>query len=356
MIELSRHIETLLLENDCVIVPDFGGFVAHYNPATSIEEECLFLPPARIIGFNPQLKMNDGLLVQSYMSVYGTNFADATRMVDKDVRGLVACLHENGKAELPNIGEISYNIHGTYDFAPYDNKVTTPGLYGLDSFEMKPLAALREAEARRTPARFPGMEISPARRTGRGRRMWKPNRAYLSNAAAAIAAIILFFTFSIPVENTEVIRGNYAQLLPTEMFEQMKKQSLVLTPVSTPQSGKRQAAKDVKPAAVREVKVKAKESRPQSSAETPQPQKQTEAKALVKKTYHIIVASMATEKEAQRMAGRLKKEGYQGASAIIGDGKKRVSIESFATRAEAYQSLQVIREQEAYRSAWILKY
>ena len=228
--------------------------------------------------------------------------------------------------------------------------------YGLDSFEMKPLAALREAEARRTPARFPGMEISPARRTGRGRRMWKPNRAYLSNAAAAIAAIILFFTFSIPVENTEVIRGNYAQLLPTEMFEQMKKQSLVLTPVSTPQSGKRQAAKDVKPAAVREVKVKAKESRPQSSAETPQPQKQTEAKALVKKTYHIIVASMATEKEAQRMAGRLKKEGYQGASAIIGDGKKRVSIESFATRAEAYQSLQVIREQEAYRSAWILKY
>ena len=26
MIELARHIEILLLENDCVIIPDFGRF------------------------------------------------------------------------------------------------------------------------------------------------------------------------------------------------------------------------------------------------------------------------------------------------------------------------------------------
>ena len=31
MIELARHIEILLLENDCVIVPELGGFIAHYN-------------------------------------------------------------------------------------------------------------------------------------------------------------------------------------------------------------------------------------------------------------------------------------------------------------------------------------
>ena len=39
MIELAQHIETLLLENDCVIVPGFGGFVAHYSPATRVKEE-----------------------------------------------------------------------------------------------------------------------------------------------------------------------------------------------------------------------------------------------------------------------------------------------------------------------------
>ena len=137
MIELAQHIEALLLENDCVIVPGLGGFVAHYASATRVKEENIFLPPTRIIGFNPQLKMNDGLLVQSYMSVYGTNFSDATKMVERKVDELIATLHEDGKVDLPNVGEVRYTIHNTFDFAPYDNKITTPYLYGLDAFEMQ---------------------------------------------------------------------------------------------------------------------------------------------------------------------------------------------------------------------------
>ena len=70
MIELARHIEILLLENDCVIIPDFGGFIAHYQPARYIKEENLYLPPVRTIGFNPQLTINDGLLAQSYMHTH----------------------------------------------------------------------------------------------------------------------------------------------------------------------------------------------------------------------------------------------------------------------------------------------
>ena len=43
------------MENDCVMVPGLGGFVAHYTPAMRVAEENVFLPPTRIIGFNPQL-------------------------------------------------------------------------------------------------------------------------------------------------------------------------------------------------------------------------------------------------------------------------------------------------------------
>ena len=38
MIDLVKHIETLLLENDCVIVPGLGGFIAHYHTATFNKE------------------------------------------------------------------------------------------------------------------------------------------------------------------------------------------------------------------------------------------------------------------------------------------------------------------------------
>ena len=109
-----------------------------------MKEENIFLPPTRVVGFNPQLKMNDGLLVQSYMSVYGTSFSDATKRVERKVETLITALHEDGKVNLPNIGEVYYTIHNTFDFAPYDNKIATPYLYGLDTFEMKELAIIEK--------------------------------------------------------------------------------------------------------------------------------------------------------------------------------------------------------------------
>ena len=63
MIELERHIEILLLNNDCVIVPGLGGFVAHHVDACYDDVENRFFPPMRTVGFNPKLDMNDSLLI-----------------------------------------------------------------------------------------------------------------------------------------------------------------------------------------------------------------------------------------------------------------------------------------------------
>lgn len=377
MIELAQHIEALLLENDCVIVPGLGGFVAHYAPATRVEEENIFLPPTRIIGFNPQLKMNDGLLVQSYMSVYGTNFSDATKIVEREVDELIAALHEEGKVDLPNVGEVRYTIYNTFDFAPYDNKITTPYLYGLDAFEMQELSALEKPKAEKDTFSLVPATTPKEKRTFAVRF----NRAYLANAAAVAAVIILSFFFSTPIENTEVIEENYATLLPDELFEKIEKQSLAITPIvlkqNTPtrktankQTGTQK--KVVAPVAVREVKVakeptastetKAKEQASHSVAATADAPKQNvqpaAAKPVVaapKRPYHIIIASVGTEKDAEAMAAQLVAKGFSGAKAIVGDGKMRVSIESCGTEVEAYQALARIRENETYKNAWVLK-
>ncbi|WP_270419235.1 SPOR domain-containing protein [Bacteroides intestinalis] len=377
MIELAQHIEALLLENDCVIVPGLGGFVAHYAPATRVEEENIFLPPTRIIGFNPQLKMNDGLLVQSYMSVYGTNFSDATKIVEREVDELIAALHEEGKVDLPNVGEVRYTIYDTFDFAPYDNKITTPYLYGLDAFEMQELSALEKPQAEKDTFSLVPATTPKEKRTFAVRF----NRAYLTNAAAVAAVIILSFFFSTPIENTEVIEENYATLLPDELFEKIEKQSLAITPIvlkqNTParktankQTGTQK--KVVAPVAVREVKVakeptvstetKAKEQASHSVATTTDAPKQNvqpaAAKPVVaapKRPYHIIIASVGTEKDAEAMAAQLVAKGFSGAKAIVGDGKMRVSIESCGTEVEAYQALARIREYETYKNAWVLK-
>ena len=69
MVELAKHIEILLLNNDCVIVPGFGGFMAHHVDSVYDEEEKMFLPPSRTLGFNPRLHINDSLLAQSYVTL-----------------------------------------------------------------------------------------------------------------------------------------------------------------------------------------------------------------------------------------------------------------------------------------------
>lgn len=383
MIELAQHIEVLLLENDCVIVPGLGGFVAHYTPAMRVAEENVFLPPTRIIGFNPQLKMNDGLLVQSYMAVYDTDFSDATRIVEKEVAHIFIALHEEGKVDLPNIGELRYSIHGIYDFVPYDHKITTPYLYGLDSFEMQELAELKKPYMEKT-IRY-SVPVVPEDKKRRFE--IKFNRSYLSNAVAMIAVVALFFFLSTPIENTEVVEGNYAQLLPNELFEMIEKESLAINPIvvsrkaDTPKASAQKntgqkAKKKVVPVAVREVKVG--QANAQNAPVVSQPKQQAAevssstsvtTKSEIQKTtagtvapslvstqkYHVIIASVGTEKDAEAMAKQLIEKGYPHAKAIVGDGKMRVSIESCGTETKAYQALNRVRQNETYKNAWVLK-
>ena len=345
MIELAQHIETLLLENDCVIVPGFGGFVAHYSPATRVKEENIFLPPTRIIGFNPQLKLNDGVLVQSYMSAYDTSFADASRIVEKEVNEFIGLLHEEGKAHLDNIGEIHYNIYGNYEFVPYDHKITTPSLYGLDSFEIHELSALQQKEKVLVPT-YPEKEKKTFEIS--------INRAYLRNAAAMIAAIVLFFAFSTPVENTDIQKNNYAQLLPSELFEQIEKQSVAVTPVyvknDAVQKQKVNKARTSKPIAVREVKV----TKQETAASVPATVPAVQSQESTNHPFHIIVAGGISLKDAEAIATQLRSKGFASAKALNMNGKVRVSINSFDNRDEATKQLLELRKNETYQNAWLL--
>lgn len=364
MIEVARHIETLLLESDCVIIPRLGGFVAHYQSATYLPEEGLFLPPSRVIGFNPQLRMNDGALVQSFMSVYGNSYAEASHMIDKKVDEMYDALHEEGRLQLPNVGELRYNIHGKYDFTPYDNQLATPHLYGLGSFEIKPLSELqkRPTVADRLPQQLkplPPVEESPQKNEAKTVEMsivrQEKSRihrfTHMATRVAGIAAVValLFLTYFMaePVVNEQAsVRNDYAWLVPEEL----------LIPLETLQT----PLKQPRPIVVREEKV------PRATVHTPEHPKGLtkaseniqlkevkEAPKAVNKRYHIVVASLATEKDMNEMVAKLKSQGYPEARALTGNGKLRVSIQSFATHAEATQA--AAQWQSTYQGAWVLK-
>ena len=133
MIELERHIEILLLNNDCVIVPNFGGFMTHHVEAHYDEEQEMYYPPLRTIGFNPQLTLNDSLLAQSYIDVYDISYPEALQRIDSEVSEVKQHLANEGAYEMSDLGTIFYHHDGSYTFKPCEAGNLTPELYGLST-------------------------------------------------------------------------------------------------------------------------------------------------------------------------------------------------------------------------------
>lgn len=215
MIELERHIEILLLSNDCVIVPDFGGFMAHHVDARYDEQENLFLPPQRTIGFNPQLTLNDSLLAQSYIEAYDISYPEALRRIEDEVRELRQHIECNGSYELYDLGIIRLNEYGKYEFEPCEAGILTPELYGLSSFIMKPIgsssvqtipAAIDKSEKESSP--FDILVDSDEEDEGQERTI---KLSTLRNIAVACITIIAFFFISSPINNSD-LNSNEARI------------------------------------------------------------------------------------------------------------------------------------------------
>ena len=133
------------MENDCVIVPGLGGFVAHHVSARYDEQDGLFLPPYRTLGFNAQLRMNDSLLVQSYVDAYELSYPEALAQIEKEVDEIYQALDEDGLFELNDLGSLSRNSEGNLEFEPFESGILTPLYYGLSSFSFTKFVAEKQS-------------------------------------------------------------------------------------------------------------------------------------------------------------------------------------------------------------------
>lgn len=373
MIELTKHIEILLLENDCVIVPGLGGFIAHHQPAHYEEDEGIFLPPTRTVGFNPQLTMNDGLLTQAYMQTYHTDFPDASRKIAQKVNELKEVLYSEGMVEMSGIGSLHYTIYNTYEFHPQVSGVLSPTLYGLDAYTISPLAMA------------PLSEVPVERK----KKEFRLNSQWLSNAVAVVIAAVLFFALSFPVENTYVDKGVYASLGTDCLFDAIRSHSmatsLAMQEVEEPQKQKTSLVvpvvvkvEKVAPVVKAEVQVqeskvevpkrevvkketpkvveapKAKEVIAPVKAKVAEPKKEAPKAVAKKKNYHIIVASLTTMSDANRMLKQYQQQGYSDAVVKENNGRFRISLCSYADKSAAYQKLNELKKADAFKGAWML--
>ena len=64
------------------------------------------------------LNMNDSLLAQSYVEAYDISYPEALSRIDTEVDELKLTLEKDGFYELSDIGVLTINAEGKYEFEP----------------------------------------------------------------------------------------------------------------------------------------------------------------------------------------------------------------------------------------------
>ncbi|MFN8240081.1 MAG: SPOR domain-containing protein [Bacteroidales bacterium] len=137
--EISGFIKELLYSHDCVIIPDFGGFIGNYTPARIDRVSGTFHPPVKQISFNRNLNHNDGLLVGKVSSATGLNYGDARTLTGEFVDNMKQKLSRGEKVIFEGIGSFVNNHEGNVQFDPDRETNFHLNSFGLESFTMAPL-------------------------------------------------------------------------------------------------------------------------------------------------------------------------------------------------------------------------
>lgn len=358
--EIEKHLEMLLLSNDCVTIPDFGGFVAHYVPARIDEADGMFLPPMRTIGFNPHLTMNDSLLAQSYVEAYDISYPEALRMIEQEVEEIKQQGLNEGVCYLNGIGTLIYNEEGSYNFEPQESGLLTPALYGLNSYEfdlLKPLSLSQPAhiapsvqekedtieqkdeEAIQQPLIELFEDEDEDDHTVRIKMSW------IRNIFATIATIALFFLMTTPVANSD-LGSQTMSTLQNSFLSKLSPKDTNVAPAATPVV-KTETETDVKLEPEAETKAATKV---EAKTETPKqilPQEEN--------PYCIVLASQVKQANAEEFVRVLRHKGFKDTEVYIHNNIVRVVYGHFKSENAAYTELHNLRFEEHFEEAWVLK-
>ena len=346
VIELSRHIEILLLSNDCVVVPGLGGFVAHHVTARYDAGDGLFLPPLRTLGFNPQLTMNDSLLVQSYVECYDLSYPEALRRIQQEVEELRIELETRGEYELNDIGRLYVNDNGKMAFTPCEAGILTPAIYGLSSYEMTPIQMKNEEEkpTSQQPATAPTGKERKARIVAitndeqTGQKMLSISVNALRNAAVAAVVIAAFFLIVSPL--------NYnPKLLQTEQI----KSSISFDTFSNATKSIKLVKKEIPIRPTQAATPVIKKQHPT----VPQQAVQTTAPASA--YWSIVLCSHVTEPNANWFCQELAKEGISASVNTSQQGNVKVLYGHYASKEKAQEALHDMQGNQHFKQAWVLE-
>ncbi len=128
---LARYIKDLLYRNETVIIPNFGAITSKIVSAKIDEENNTFIPPTKVLKFDPSLTENDGLLMEYISKVDNSSIEVAENFIKFETDEWKEKI-ENGTLAIEDLGEFTLNSSGNIQFEQATNSQFFREDFGLD--------------------------------------------------------------------------------------------------------------------------------------------------------------------------------------------------------------------------------
>lgn len=143
---VASYVRELLYEQDCVVIPDFGGFIAHFLSAGFQTTNGGFQPPKKRIAFNEVLKFDDGLLSNYIAYRQQLTRSQSLELIALFVREIKDTLATKNNYYFEHVGIFTLNKEGKLLFEPSDNTNFFAEGYGLATLFLHP-SEVQQVEA-----------------------------------------------------------------------------------------------------------------------------------------------------------------------------------------------------------------
>ena len=352
---LSAFVIELLKTNDCVIVPDFGGFIANYLPAASNSSGDQFYPPSKELVFNEKLRKNDGLLVNFVCEREGVGYLEARKMVSEFVSETLFRLENGQRIELEQIGTLHYDPNDHIVFEANDQyQNLRADAFGLGNFHFPHLVTKYNH-----PVKPVFKDKEPEPQTKR-----RPVIQYALLALPILAALYFIpkiflsdLTFKQPNSNSASlsISDSPASKNPVTAVIQPEVKSDAKSDQMFSNNEVKEAIKLDEPSTATVINNPATSTVDSPVADQPQ---QSAAQSVANEPssgkFHVVGGCFKIKENADKLVEQLIKKGFHAQVTNLGKSFYRVSVESYETRKEAELALVKLFESEPDADYWLM--
>ena len=130
---IDTYISELLFLHDCVIIPEFGGFVGNNKSAVLNKNTNTVYPPSKEILFNKNLRTNDGLLINHISNSEVISNEKSKELVSDYVKNITKKLQKIRTFRIEKVGLLSTDISGNILFLQDSFTNYNPNSFGFSS-------------------------------------------------------------------------------------------------------------------------------------------------------------------------------------------------------------------------------